>query len=88
MRIAYFDTFSGISGDMTIGAFLDLGVPLSVLEEGLAPLGLDEVTLEERLGDYLSPREIRRTLERRDALVAHIQALIDLKGAGGVLLRR
>jgi uncharacterized protein (TIGR00299 family) protein len=46
VRIAYFDTFSGISGDMTIGAFLDLGVPLSVLEEGLAPLGLDEVTLD------------------------------------------
>ena len=46
MRIAYFDTFSGISGDMTIGAFLDLGVPLSAIEEGLAPLGLDEVTLD------------------------------------------
>ncbi len=46
MRIAYFDAFSGISGDMTIGAFLDLGMPLSVLEEGLAPLELEGVTLE------------------------------------------
>lgn len=46
MRIAYFDAFSGVSGDMTIGAFLDLGMPLSVLEEGLAPLGLHEVTLD------------------------------------------
>ncbi|MDG2303642.1 MAG: nickel pincer cofactor biosynthesis protein LarC [Candidatus Binatia bacterium] len=46
MRVAYFDTFSGVSGDMTIGAFLDLGMPLSVLEEGLAPLGLADVTLD------------------------------------------
>lgn len=46
MRIAYFDAFSGVSGDMTIGAFLDLGMPLSVLEEGLAPLGLEGVRLE------------------------------------------
>jgi len=46
MRVAYFDAFSGVSGDMTIGAFLDLGMPLSVLEEGLAPLGLEGVTLD------------------------------------------
>ncbi len=45
-RLAYFDAFSGVSGDMTIGAFLDLGMPLTVLEKGLAPLKLDQVTLE------------------------------------------
>ena len=26
MRIGYFDCFSGISGDMTLGALLDLGL--------------------------------------------------------------
>jgi uncharacterized protein (TIGR00299 family) protein len=31
MKIAYFDCFSGISGDMTLGALLDLGVPESYL---------------------------------------------------------
>jgi pyridinium-3,5-bisthiocarboxylic acid mononucleotide nickel chelatase len=30
--IAYFDCFSGISGDMTLGAFIDLGVPLKWLK--------------------------------------------------------
>ena len=38
MALAYLDAFSGISGDMTIGAFLDLGMPLELLEAGLAPL--------------------------------------------------
>lgn len=38
MKILYFDCFAGISGDMTVGAFLDLGVPLSYLKEELARL--------------------------------------------------
>lgn len=42
MKVAYFDCFSGISGDMAVGALLDAGVPLDVVEEGLARLGLPE----------------------------------------------
>lgn len=38
MKILYFDCFAGISGDMTVGALLDLGVPLSFLKEELARL--------------------------------------------------
>lgn len=33
--IAYVDMFSGISGDMTLGALIDLGVPLDWLQEKL-----------------------------------------------------
>lgn len=40
MNIAYFDTFSGISGDMTVGALLHLGVPLDALREELRKLPL------------------------------------------------
>ncbi|MEW6600946.1 MAG: nickel pincer cofactor biosynthesis protein LarC [Nitrospirota bacterium] len=36
--IAYFDCFSGISGDMTLGALVDAGVPLSRLKHELARL--------------------------------------------------
>ena len=43
MRIAYFDCFSGISGDMILGAFLDLGLDLDTLSGHLAKM---------KLGDY------------------------------------
>lgn len=38
MPILYFDCFSGISGDMALGALLDCGVPLDELRAGLASL--------------------------------------------------
>ena len=38
--IAYFDCFSGISGDMTLGALIDLGVPVEFLKEGLTGIPL------------------------------------------------
>lgn len=40
MRLAYFDCFAGISGDMILGAFLDLGLELKELESELALLSL------------------------------------------------
>ncbi len=40
MRIAYLDCFAGISGDMFLGALLAAGVPVEVLEEAVASLGL------------------------------------------------
>lgn len=40
MKIAYLDCFSGISGDMTVGAFLDAGLKFSVLKKRLAGLGV------------------------------------------------
>jgi len=45
MKIAYFDCFSGISGDMILGALVDAGVPFDRLKEGLSKLKLDGYTL-------------------------------------------
>jgi uncharacterized protein (TIGR00299 family) protein len=45
MNIAYFDCFSGISGDMILGAFLDLGLPQKLLRETLKQLPLPELRL-------------------------------------------
>ncbi len=40
VMIAYFDMFSGTSGDMTLGALIDLGVPLAWLKEQLSVMPL------------------------------------------------
>jgi len=40
MKIAYFDCFSGISGDMVLGALVDAGLSLSFLEDVINRLGL------------------------------------------------
>jgi pyridinium-3,5-bisthiocarboxylic acid mononucleotide nickel chelatase len=40
-KIAYFDCFSGASGDMVLGALLDLGLPLDALREALGSLNIE-----------------------------------------------
>lgn len=48
MRIAYLDCFSGISGDMFLGALVHAGLPVEKLKAELKKLGLDEFTIEAR----------------------------------------
>jgi uncharacterized protein (TIGR00299 family) protein len=50
MKVLYFDCFSGISGDMTLAALLDLGLPQSKLVDELKKLGLENYSLEIRAG--------------------------------------
>ncbi len=40
MRIGYLECFSGISGDMLLGALVDAGVPFALLEETTAALNI------------------------------------------------
>ena len=46
MKIGYLDCFSGVSGDMLLGALVDAGVPLEALREALAALPLHGYALE------------------------------------------
>ena len=46
MRIAYFDCFSGISGDMILGALVDTGLPIEELRSGIRKLKLAGVDLK------------------------------------------
>ncbi len=51
MRIGYLECFSGISGDMLLGALVDTGVPFALLEETTAALNL---------GAHLEMRKVSR----------------------------
>jgi pyridinium-3,5-bisthiocarboxylic acid mononucleotide nickel chelatase len=48
MKIAYFDCFSGISGDMCLGALVDLGLPLADLSTALKGLRITGFSLRRR----------------------------------------
>jgi uncharacterized protein (TIGR00299 family) protein len=53
MRIGYIEAFSGISGDMMLGALVDAGVPVHLLEETVTGLGVGarlDVSRVERSG--------------------------------------
>src|SRR5205823_8718657 len=53
MRIAYLECFSGISGDMFLGALLDAGVPPEVFTRTVEALGVDarlEISRVQRSG--------------------------------------
>ena len=53
MTLAYFDSFSGISGDMTLGALVDAGLPIEFLRSELAKMDL--------AGYMLSSEQVRRS---------------------------
>lgn len=48
MKVAYFDCHSGISGDMILGALIDAGVDLKVIDKRLASLRLKGYELKSR----------------------------------------
>ena len=47
MRLAYFDCHAGVSGDMILGALVDAGLQVEVLQRELDKLGLEGVVLQD-----------------------------------------
>ncbi|OPX86817.1 MAG: hypothetical protein A4E53_02849 [Pelotomaculum sp. PtaB.Bin104] len=56
MQILYFDCFSGISGDMTLGALLDLGIDAELFKRELQKLELTgyEITVQKKVSHGIS----------------------------------
>ncbi len=61
MKIAYFDCFSGVSGDMILGALVDAGLEPGTLREALASLPLSgyEVTFEKVMKNGIAATRAR-----------------------------
>ncbi|NLC77601.1 MAG: LarC family nickel insertion protein, partial [Clostridia bacterium] len=84
MKIAYFDCFAGISGDMILGALVDAGLELAVLKEDLSLLGL---TGYEVVAEHVTKRGISGTKvtvrteeEKAHRHLADIQRIIGNSG--------
>lgn len=80
MRIGYFECFSGISGDMTLGALVDAGVDPKALQSVVGSLGLPcELTFEtvRRCGFRATHANVIAAPEHVHRHLQHIEAIID-----------
>ncbi len=81
MKILYFDCFSGISGDMLLGAFIDLGVDEDVLLSLPKKLNLEQVKIEikkvNKNGISATKVDIHFPQEHAHRHLADIEKIID-----------
>ncbi len=83
MNIAYFDCFSGVSGDMALGALIDLGVPVEALTAEMKKLPLKDWSIEtrrERRGAIEGMRVVISAGEQPHRSFSDIQALFNESG--------
>lgn len=79
MKICYFDAFSGISGDMTVGSLLDAGAPWKLLNSALLSLNLGatyEVEKTKRKGIAASKFSVRGGEQKAHRHLPHIERII------------
>lgn len=74
MTLAYFDCFSGISGDMTLGALVDAGLPIEVLRSELEKLNLPGYTIssEKVRRSGLSATKVHVVLDKKKQPTRHL----------------
>ena len=81
MRVAYLDCFSGISGDMVLGALVDAGVPLELIQQGIDSLGLPSCQLVqsevEKKGFRATHIQVQFQPEHKHRHLHHITEMID-----------
>ena len=65
MKVAYFDCFSGISGDMTLGALVDAGCPVDVIRTQLRSLQVPgwQISCEKVWKNGMAATHVRVTTE-------------------------
>ena len=79
MRVAHFDCFSGISGDMSLGALFDAGVPAEPVIAGIASLGLPiEVRVEKvRKGGFAATQvHVHAPTQEQHRHLNHVEEIL------------
>jgi pyridinium-3,5-bisthiocarboxylic acid mononucleotide nickel chelatase len=80
VKLCYFDAFSGISGDMTVGALLDAGADWPALEAALKSLQLDaeyRVEKTKRKGIAASKFSVQFSEQKKHRHLPHIEKIIE-----------
>ncbi len=74
MTIAYFDCFSGISGDMTLGVLVDAGVPIEFLRTELEKLNIGgyEISALKVMRSGISATKVHVCLEEKKQPARHL----------------
>jgi uncharacterized protein (TIGR00299 family) protein len=80
MKTAYFDCFSGISGDMTLGALMDAGVGIDTLRAGLAKLSLPgyELKAEKVNRSGIAATKAHVIIDRKNQKSRHLSDILDI----------
>lgn len=79
MKICYFDAFSGISGDMTVGALVDAGADWNALESALRSLNLEasfRLERTKRKGIAASKFSVDHAEQKKHRHLPHIEKII------------
>ncbi|MGE5174301.1 MAG: nickel insertion protein, partial [Betaproteobacteria bacterium] len=73
MTLAYFDCFSGISGDMILGALVDAGVSIDALRAELARLDLPgyEIRSEKTMRSGIAATKVHVIIDQKDGKSRH-----------------
>ncbi len=80
MTLAYFDCFSGISGDMTLGALVDAGVSIDVLRAELAKLNLPgyELKAEKVKRSGIAATKVHVIIDQKDQKSRHLSDILSI----------
>lgn len=80
MTIAYFDCFSGISGDMTLGALVDAGVRIDTLRSELAKLNLPgyEIKAEKVKRSGIAATKVNVIIDYKDQHTRHLVDILNI----------
>jgi uncharacterized protein (TIGR00299 family) protein len=85
MKICYFDAFSGISGDMTVGALIDAGAPARGVLEALEGLGTGaKFSVEKTRRGGVTASKFRVETDGAGKVHRHLSHILELISRAGI----